>query len=485
MTKRNKKALPRIFSRSALVLVLGGLSACATTTSILQSQADFDAELPSAWQNATETDASLDTESLSQWWELFGDPQLESLVEDALANNPDIRSALSAIRMARAERGLEQADLWPSLTASASASNAHTKDRVNDSSTDVESYTAGLDASWEIDLFGKQRQYLNAADAELAAAADDYRQVQVSLAAEVAATYLSLCSYEAQLEVVRSSLDTREVTLQIAQWQEQVGEGDALSTQQSIASAEQARSQIPDLEQSIAETRNSLALLTGRTPPSLLDQLELPATFPQAPASIAVGIPAETLRQRPDVRSAENAILAAQSRLDATELSRFPSLKLSGSIGVDALSAEDLIDPQRILSGLVAGLSAPIWNAGSISRTIEIQREALTQSYLDYERSVLAALSEVENALSSIKKRNQQLDTLERASEAAQESVVLAQMQYEAGEVDALTVLDAQRTELSLQQSRIATQAQALAAHVQLYKSLGGGWSVPTSISQL
>lgn len=485
MTKRNNAGLRPTLSQSAFALGLSLLSGCATTSSTPEFKSNFDTALPTAWANSTEVSTTLDVESLSQWWNGFGDPNLAALVEDALASNPDIRSALSSIRMARAERGLQEADLWPSVSAAISASDAKTRDREGNMTTDVESYTAGLDASWEVDLFGKQKQYLNAADAALAAASEDYQQVQVSLAAEVAVTYLSLCSYEAQLKIVRSSLATRETTLQITQWQEQVGEGDALDTQQAIASAEQARAQIPELEQSILEVRNSLATLTGRTPSSLVDQLELSATFPEAPGSIAVGIPAETLRQRPDIRSAESAIIAAQAQLSAAERSRLPSLKLNGYIGVFALSADVLVDPQNILTNLVAGLSAPIWNAGEISRTIEIQAEALTQSYLDYERSVLAALAEVENALSSITKRSRQLKTLVRASDAAQQSAELAQMQYEAGETDLLTVLDAQRTELSLEQSRIATRAQALTAYVQLYKSLGGGWTSQTRTSQL
>ena len=225
-------------------------------------------------------------------------------------------------------------------------------------------------------------------------------------------------------------------------------------------------------------------MLTGRMPQSLQVQLQQFEQFPAVPASIAVGIPAETMRQRPDIRAAENAILAAQSQLTAAERSRLPSLTLSGSIGVDALTAGDFIDPQFIISRLAAGLSAPIWNAGQISRNIKVQAEVLEQAYLRYESSVLAALSEVENALSAIGKRNQQLLTLERAAKAAKQAAELAQMQYEAGEADLLTVLDAQRTELSLEQTRISTHAQVLNAHVQLYKSLGGGWSVPTTVAQ-
>jgi NodT family efflux transporter outer membrane factor (OMF) lipoprotein len=486
MTNHTNKTLKSRLTTGSIMLSLGFFSACATTPTSFEPKVAFDTGIPSTWQSARAQTATLDTEALSQWWLRFGDPQLTALIEDALQNNPDIRTALSNIRQARAERGLESAELWPSLSASTSASNSHTTDREDHSaSSHSESYDASIDASWEVDLFGKQQQYLNAADADLAANIEDYRQAQVSLAAEVADTYLTLCSYQAQLEIVQKNLATRESTLEIVQWQETAGEGDALDTQQSIASAEQTRAQIPDLEQSIQETRNSLAVLTGRSPAALQEQLQVPASFPSAPASIAVGIPADTLRQRPDIRSTENSILAEQSRLSAAERSRLPSLNLTGSIGVEALKSGNLLNPQYIITNIAAGLSAPIWDAGRISRNVEIQTEQLQQAYLDYESAVLDALSEVENALSSIEKRNRQLETLKRASAAAAKATELAQLQYEAGEVDLLTVLDAQRTELSLEQSRTTTQAQALNAHVQLYKALGGGWDVSTDSEQL
>jgi NodT family efflux transporter outer membrane factor (OMF) lipoprotein len=476
MTKHTKTTLYRLLSSGSIALSLGLLSAC-TTTSSLDQQPDFNSVTPSTWENATGKQTTLDTEALSQWWLRFGSPQLQALINDALDNNPDIQTAISAIRQARAERGLTSAELWPELSASASGSGTHTNDLKDKTSSRSDSYDAGLDASWEVDLFGKQQQYVNAADADLAESIEDYYQAQVSLSAEVASTYLSLCSYEAQLEILQKSLATREKTLEIMQWLEQAGESDALETQQSIASTEQVKAQIPDVEQSIQETRNSLAVLTGRTPAALQKNLKLPAKFPSAPADITVGIPAETLRQRPDIRAIENSILAAQARLTAAERSRLPSLNLSGSIGIEALSTHDILNPEYTIAKLAAGLSAPIWDAGRISQNIEIQTEQLKQAYLEYKDGVLNALVEVENALSSIQKRKQQLATLQTASAAAHQATELAQLQYDAGEVDLLTVLDAQRTELSLDQSRTTTQAQALAAHVQLYKALGGGWS--------
>jgi outer membrane protein TolC len=158
---------------------------------------------------------------------------------------------------------------------------------------------------------------------------------------------------------------------------------------------------------------------------------------------------------------------------------------LRGSIGIEAFKAGDLFDPEQLIANAIASLSAPIWDAGRISRNIEIQTENLTQAYLNYERSVLVALTEVENALSGIDNLNSELAILERASAAARRATQLAQLQYESGETDLLTVLDTQRTELGLDQNRISTQAEVLQAHVELYKALGGGWSVPSALIQL
>jgi len=485
MTHPTKKHLSRFAQYGSAAFSLLILSACATTSTIGDSRKSFDASLPTQWQNTPvlASTAAVPTD-LSEWWQRFEDPVLTDLIEQALQENTDIRSALSAIRKARAERGLTSAGLWPTIDGSAGASGSQVENLQTNSNNSSESYSAGIDASWEIDLFGQQAKYLEASDAELAASIEDFHDVQVSLAAEVATTYLSLRSNETQLRIVKENLSTRESTLDIVQWQEQAGEGDALSTQQTVSIVEQARAQIPNLEQNIEEIRNSLAILIG-SKPSELHSLKATAEFPDAPERLALSIPAETLSQRPDIRSAERMIDAATANLSATERSRLPSLNLRGSIGIEAFKAGDLFDPEQLIANAIASLSAPIWDAGRISRNIEIQTENLTQAYLNYERSVLVALTEVENALSGIDNLNSELAILERASAAARRATQLAQLQYESGETDLLTVLDTQRTELGLDQNRISTQAEVLQAHVELYKALGGGWSVPSALIQL
>ena len=436
--------------------------------------ATINQRIPNQWTHNSETTSKAASWERSTWWQQFKDPILSSLIAEALQNNTDIRSALSSIRQARAERGLANAQLWPSIDASAGASGSHLNNLNTNNTSSSESYSGGIDASWEVDLFGQQAKYSEASEAELAASVEDFHDAQVSLAAEVATAYINLRAYEIQLGIVQENLSTRESTLEIIQWQEQAGEGDALSTQQSLSTVEQARAQIPAWEQSIQEIRNSLATLVGRTPAELAS-LQSTAKLPQAPAQLTLMIPAVTLSQRPDLRSAERHIEAAAANLTATERSRLPSLNLTGYIGIEALKAGDWLDPEQIISNAIASLSAPIWDAGRISRNIEIQKETLTQAYLNYESEVLAALAEVENALSSIDQLNQELAILQRASTAASKATELAQMQYESGEADLLTLLDTQRTELSLDQDRISTQAEVLQAHVKLYKALGGG----------
>jgi outer membrane protein, multidrug efflux system len=448
------------------------LSSCATAP---QKNTASVVAVPSQWSQPAA--APLDTTSLSLWWKRFNDPVLDQLVSDALANSPDIRTAISKIAESRAVRGNAQASLLPSISAGVSGGGNRTRNRATNTTTTSESYSASLDASWEIDLFGKQQQALSATDADLAQTKENLHAAQVSLAAEVASAYVTLRSTENQLEVVNRSLSTRQETLQLTQWREQAGTGDALDTQQAVSSLEQARASIPSLQQTVSQTRNQLAVLSGRTP-GALDTLLSPASpLPATPAQIAAGIPAETLRQRPDVRAAEYGVQAAAARTSSARRERLPSLTLSGSIGVEALKAGKLLDPQTVVASVLGSLTAPIFDAGRIRNNITIQSEQEKQSLISYESTVLAALSEVENALVAVSRNAERLASLQRADTAARTAESLASLKYQAGQTDLLTVLDAQRTLLSVEQQVVSTQADELTAHIQLYKALGGGWT--------
>jgi NodT family efflux transporter outer membrane factor (OMF) lipoprotein len=461
------------------ILLAGGawLALCSCATTGPHEPAGKAVAVPATWQQGTTTTGPLDSTALTRWWARFNDPVLNELIESALRSSPDVNTARSKIAEYRALRGVQRAALFPSLTADVSGGGVRTRDRDTNLTTKTESYSAAADASWQVDLFGLQRQTLDAASADLAQTEENYYGVQVSLAAEVAAGYVTLRSAEAQLLVVQNSLGTRSETVQLTQWREQAGTGNALDTQQAIGTLEQARASIPALQLTIAQTTNQLALLSGRAPGALDSLLAKSGGLPAMPADAAIGIPAETLRQRPDVRAAERGIEAAFARTEAARRQRLPALTLTGSLGVEAAKAGRLFSPAATVASVLGSLSAPIFDAGRIGQTITIQSEREKQSINVYKTTVLTALSEVENALIAVQRQGERWGILARATAAASEAATLAGLQFQAGQVDLLVSLDAQRTLLDLQQLEVTTAADRITAYIQLYKALGGGWS--------
>lgn len=433
--------------------------------------------IPATWKTgAVGNGAAMDSVALAKWWKQFRDPVLNELVAGALGSSPDIRTAYSKIAESRARRGVERAGLFPTLNAGASAQTSRNDTRgsaVNSS----ENYHAALDASWEIDLSGRRRLNVQAAGADLAQAAENFYSAQVSLSAEVAEAYVNLRGAEARLAVMENSLKSRAETVQLTQWKQQAGEGDLLESQQAVSILEQARASIPSLKQTIAQTRNQLSLLSGKAPGSLDALLSKSKPVPSAPVRIASGIPADTLRQRPDVRAAQWAVEAADARTKSARRERLPSLNLSGSLGLESLKAGKLFSPQTAAASILGSLTSPVFDAGRIRQNIVIQNEQTIQALNSYETTVLTALSEVENALIAVRRSNERLTILDKALSAAREAAVLARQQYQAGQTDLLTVLDSDRTLLGLEEQQVTTTADLASSHIQLYKAMGGGWS--------
>lgn len=432
--------------------------------------------IPAAWQQPAASGA-VDDAALAQWWKQFNDPVLDRLIAGALQSSPDVRTAVARIEESRARYGVQRSALLPSLSASASGSGSRTNNRNTDVTTRSENYSAALDASWEIDLFGQNRKTLDATAADLAQTEENLRNAQASLAAEVATAYVALRSAEAQLVIVRRNLASREETVQLTRWREQAGTVTALDTQQAVSTLEQTRASLPTLQQTVTQTRNQLALLSGQTPGALDTLLGEPAAVPAVAATLATGIPADTLRQRPDVRAAARAVEAAVARTSAAKRARFPSLNLTGSLGVDALKAGKLFSPASTVASVLGSLTAPIFAGGKIQQTIQVQSAVERQALITYESTVLSALSEVENALVSVQRNTERLAILDAAVTAAREAERLAELQYQAGQADLLTVLEAQRTLLSVEQQQVTANADRATAHIQLYKALGGGWT--------
>lgn len=456
---------------------LPALLSLALVSCALDSGGGRDAvKLPEAWRAAGGFPKVAPTEDLPRWWNRFGDPVLARVIERALANSPDTKAALARVREARARRNSQESTLFPTLDAGAST-QSRTSDRDGGETRSGTSYAAGLDTAWEVDLFGRRRSQVEVAAANLGVAEETMHSVHAALAAEVATAYTQLRTNENRLGVLRRTVATREETAQLATWRRQAGEADALEASQAMSSLESARAALPSLEQAIAQGRNRLAVLAGESPGALDVVLGDSTLIPNPPASVATGIPADVVRQRPDVRVAGYRMLAAAAATKAARAERFPSLRISGSVGIDTVDRVRWFDPESSAASLVAGVTAPVFDAGRIRSDIEASEALETQAAEDYRASVLAALGEVEDALIACRRTGERLVSLEKATRLAREADELARQRYQAGEIDFLDVLDSQRTLLGLEDSLLTTRTDRTTAYIRLYQALGGGWA--------
>ncbi len=415
-------------------------------------------------------------QALAEWWKALHDPVLTSLVQRAVADNFDLKQARGRLREARARRELAGAQLYPTLQGSGSATRSRSGQETG-SGTTRELYSAGFDASWEPDVFGGQRRGLEAARADLQASEEDLRDVTVSLLAEVALNYVDLRSYQTRLGIARANLKTLNETNDLARWRAQAGLTGELDVEQAKSNLEQTRANVPALKTGMEQAANRLAVLVGQPPGTVTAELAQPGPIPVPPPQVAVGVPADTLRQRPDVRRAERRLAAQTARIGEAEASRYPSLSLLGSIGLDALSPGKLLGIQALTSSLAAKAAATLFDAGRIQQNIAIQTALQAQALGAYRAAVLQALQDVEDALVAYANTQTRLQSLRSAAASAQTAAKLAADQYASGLIDFQTVLDTQRTSLSLTDQVAVANGDATANLVRLYKALGGGWS--------
>jgi NodT family efflux transporter outer membrane factor (OMF) lipoprotein len=404
------------------------------------------------------------------WWQRFDDPLLSQLIRQALAANTSVRSAQAALQQARALRDVAGATLWPSVGGSASAGRNRSGDNTGNR------FQLGLDASWELDIFGANRAAVRAADASAQASAATLAGVQVSLAAEVTLDYIALRSAQDRLGIAQANLSSQQETLQLTDWRFQAGLVTTLEAEQARASAEQTAAQIPDLQTSIAQSSHALSVLTGQAPNALATTLAPIAPLPQVSGDWALAFPAETLRQRPDVRAAEFQVSAAAARVSQTDAARLPNFKLGGNLGLSALTLGALTDGASLVAGVLASLSMPVFDAGSSQAQLRAQEAAMDQASMAYQATVLTALTEVEDALVALEGDRVRLLRLQAAYQSADIAATLARQRYGSGLVDFQTVLETQRTRLSSQDSVAIARANVSADHVRLVKALGGGW---------
>lgn len=465
--------------RSSLLLAVVALTGCAA---VGPNYVRPDRAVPAAWHSDSSPDATAEAPNpseLATWWTSLGDPQLTDLVGRAVAGNRDLKQAQARVRAARARRAGAKAGAFPTLgTAGAvSRSGSSGAEKAGGVSSVQTLYAAEFDAGWEADLFGGVRRSVEAAGADLEAQEEDLRDVLVSLIAEVALNYLEVRTGQARLSQAEANLASQQETYDLAEARRQTGFTDALAVEQSRANLESTRAQVPNLRTGIEEAKNRLAVLLGLVPGAVHEELAETKPIPAAVRTIAVGVPAEALRRRPDVRRSERELAAQTARVGVATAELYPKLALGGSIGLEALSARGLLTAATRLWNFGLKLSWNLFDAGASRANIEVQSAGQEGALAAYEAAILAALEQVENALTGYAEEELRREALEKGARAARSGAELAEAKYGAGLVDFLTVLDAQRSRFSAEDQLAQSEGAVTSNLVRLFKALGGGWT--------
>ncbi len=480
--------------RPLLAVVSAGLAgACAIGPSYHRS----DAGVPDAWRPPSATADSLrpfydslrasaesaaarptvspDSVANLDWFDLFQDPELRRLVETALQQNRDIRVALASIDEFRAQYGATRGALLPRLDLNGQGGTQKIViGSLGTSRFDVLRATADL--QWEIDFWGRLRRATEAARADLLAREESERAVVLSLVSDVATAYLELRELDLDLEISKRTLASNEETLRLARRRFDQGLISELDVRQFESEVASPAARVADFERQIAQKENQLSVLVGRNPGSIPRGRPLTETL--APLAIPAGLPASLIERRPDVRQAEQELHAAMARIGVAEGALMPTITLTGQYGTQSQDFSNLFKSSTEIYQLFGGISVPIFTGGQVGKQVDVARARAEQARYGYEQTVLLALAEVNDALVGVRASRDVTAAQERQAAALRSAYHLADRRYENGISSYLEVLDAQRNLFAAELALAQAERQQLAAAVQLYKALGGGWPV-------
>ncbi len=461
-----------------MILITGGPSACRVGPDYERP----DLQLPTAWSQVRSDRETTERPRWETWWEVFGDPVLNDLIAEADANNRNLRIAVARIDEYRARYGIAASDLYPDIKALA----AYNRTRVSETNFDQAGYSIGgpfnnwglgLDASWELDVFGRIARAVESATADWEGIIEDWRNVMVTLRADVASSYISIRTLQGRRKVVLQNVETTGQFVDLTQRMENSGANSMLDVYQAEAQFYLFESQLPRIDMLLAKEIGNLAVLLGRDQAGLEKQLGTDRGIPVPPGEVAVGIPADLLRRRPDLRAAERALAATTADIGVATANLYPKVRLAG---VFAFTASNFDDVWNWASrGYQAGpnISWDFLNGDRLRSAVDEAEAINAQALLNYEQKALEALAEVEAALASFALSARERDILVRGAESGRQAVKLATLQYSAGTLDFLSVLTAQQQLLTLEDERVQATGLAAESLVELYRFLGGGWT--------
>lgn len=423
-----------------------------------------------------------------RWWRRFGDPTLDALVEQALGQNLTLREAGLRVIQARARRGIAAGQFFPqtqSVTGGAANNQISKNSAQRSGDRSYSDYSVGLQAAWELDFWGRFRRGIESADAALDASVADYDSVLVLVASEVASNYVLVRSLQEQLVYTRQNVTAQRDTIGLSRLRFEAGAVSELDVTTAQATLANTQALIPQLEDSLRQTKMALCLLLGRTPSDLESELAGPGAVPVAPPEIAIGIPADLLRRRPDVRRAERTVAALSAQIGVASADLYPSITISGATGFATSTSEvsgrspgagNLLDADSFEGFIGLGIDWPILNYGRIKNNIRVADARYEEAVAAYRRTVLQAAGEVESGLSSFLRGRERVELLAQSVASAERSVELSLLQYRGGAADFLRVNQAQVDLVERQNNLVIARAGVAQGAIATYLALGGGW---------
>ncbi len=478
ITKKNTLILPFLF---ILLLLIG----CDTFGPEFIKP---DAPVANQWLEVDDPKISTGKADFSEWWRSFNDPILDGLINQAYRQNLPLQIAGIRILEARAQLGVAVGNVYPQqVQAGGSLSHVELSNNSPNASsaadTSFRDVSVGFNVGWELDLWGRFARGIEAADADLLTSVADYDDILVSLTASVATAYILIRTFEERLAIARENVEIQERSLKITDVRFRNGATTELDVQQARTLLLNTQASIPALQIGLQQAKHALSTLLGLTPRNLDDSLGEAGAIPDAPAEVAIGIPAELLRRRPDIRRAELQAAAQSARIGIAESDLYPQFSLIGSIGLrssDTFSSDlgDLFQLNSIEAFGGPSFSWNIFNFGRIKNNVRVQDARFQQLIVNYQNTVLEASREVEDALVGFLRAKEQVVFLSESVDAAQRSVELALLQYRDGVADYQRVLDTQQALVAQQDLKTARQGEIATNLIAMYRALGGGWQI-------
>ncbi|MDH4018619.1 MAG: efflux transporter outer membrane subunit [Xanthomonadales bacterium] len=451
-----------------LSLLLGG---CASLGPDYQEP---EVDVESAWLDIEEPQISGDIPDDPQWWSSsFHDPDLDRLIETALAQNLSVRSAGLRVLQSQQQLAIAIGSQYPQQQqATGSAS------RQKESGTTFNNYSLGFNLAWEVDFWGRFSRQVESASALLDASVADYDGVVLSLVSQVAQNYILVRTFQDRIKVNRENISLQEQALAITKVKFEAGDVSELDVDQAESLLYNTRATVFSLETSLQQLKNSLAILIGKPPHDLNYLFTAGVEIPTAPANIALGMPQDLLRRRPDVRSAERGLAAQSAQIGFAVTELYPHFTIGGSIGTSALSTGDLFESDSNTFSLFGQFRWDLFNYGRLKSNIRLQDALFQQLLVDYQNTVLVAQGDVENTIVAYLNSHEQLEAYRLAAAASQRSVSVATIQYQEGSITFNTLINTLAANTQQQDLLSATQGNVATSLVQVYKALGGGWEI-------